>query len=145
MDGSEFFKPISMYAIMAWRFLSVAQSELRYIFGFGVSSSPSLFPCCLSIRLFCYVPFVPMFCSKIVLFPYHPVVGMCWFIHPQFPGRIFFVFFCGGMSCFVCIVLFCIDIFLVFLLSPVAPGLFLRFEYFVLIVVLLFSFRPNLF
>ena len=48
----------------------------------------TLFPCCLSIRLFCYAPFVPIFCSKIVLFPYNPVVGRCLCFHPLFSDRI---------------------------------------------------------
>ena len=52
-------------------------------------------------------------------FNLHPVVG-----------RIFFR--CFGMSCFVCIVLPFVNISLIFLLSPVLPGLFPQ-------VVLLFS------
>ena len=45
MDGSEFFKPESMYATMDWNFpiwyfLSVALCESRYIFAFGPSWIP---------------------------------------------------------------------------------------------------------
>ena len=43
----------------------------------------TLFQWALSIRLFCYVLFVPIFCSKIVLFPCHPVGGICWNIHSR--------------------------------------------------------------
>ena len=49
------------------------------------------------------------------------------------------------MSCFVCIVFSCLDIFLVFLLSLVPPYSFLRVVLFVLVVMLLLSFRPNIF
>ena len=46
----------------------------------------------------------------------------CWCILLLFAGRIFFC--CFAMSSFVCIVLSYLDIFLVFLLSPVPSGLF---------------------
>ena len=49
------------------------------------------FPFWLSIRLFCYVHFFPIFCSKIVLFPCHPVVSMSSCILPLHASRIFFV------------------------------------------------------
>ena len=61
----------------------------------------TLFPCCLSIRFFCYVLFIAIFYTKIALFPGHPVVGMSSCIHPLLVGRIFFC--CFGMSCFVSI------------------------------------------
>ena len=64
-------------------FLSVAQSESRFIFAFGPSSSHfNFFPCCLSIQLFCYILFVPIFCSKIVLLPYRFLIDGSL----QFPG-----------------------------------------------------------
>ena len=49
------------------------------------------------------------------------------------------------MSCFVCIVLSCHDIFLIFLLSQIPSGLFPPVVLFVLLVVLLFLFRSNMF
>ena len=54
-------------------------------------------------------------------------------ILPLFAGRIFFR--CFGMSYFVCIVLLCLGIILVFLLLPVSSGLFLH----------VVCFSPNLF
>ena len=103
----------------------------------------TLFPYCLIIRLFRYGPFVAIFFSKIVLFPCHPVVVMSLCILPQLASRISFR--CFRMSCLVCIIIFSLSIFLVYLLSPVPSGLFPRVVSFVLIVVLLFSVLPNLF
>ena len=78
----------------------------------------TLFPCWLSIRLFCYVVLVAIFYSKIVLFLCHPIVGMSMCILNLLNGRIFF--FCRfGMCCFVFIVLSCLDIFFSF--SSFAP------------------------
>ena len=82
VDRREFFKPVSMYSIMAWHvpfgtFLSVALSESRCIFSLGPSSSPcNFFYCCLSIWLFCYGLFILISCPKIVMFPCHPINGM---------------------------------------------------------------------
>ena len=50
------------------------------------------FICSLSIRLFCYVVFVLIFCYKIVLFPCHLIVGTCWRIHLQLADRTFLSF-----------------------------------------------------
>ena len=63
MDGSELFEPESMYAIMARSF------PIWHIFECCSLVLHTFFPCCLSIWLFCYVPFVTIFCSKIVLLP----------------------------------------------------------------------------
>ena len=72
----------------------------------------TLFSCCLSIRLICYVLFVPIFCSKLVLFSSHPVVGMFSYILPQLAGRIFFFFRCFWNVQF-CLYCFILDIFFV--------------------------------
>ena len=67
-----------------------------------------LFPCCLSIRLFCYIP---IFCSTIVFF----LSSICWyvFVHsPLLAGRIFFQ--CFGISFFVSSVWSFLGIFLIF-------------------------------
>ena len=62
------------------------------IFAFDSSSSfLTLFPCCLSIQLFCYIYLVAIFCSQIVLFPCHPAVGMSSCNLPLLAGRIFFI------------------------------------------------------
>ena len=87
----------------------------------------------LSIQLFCYVPFFPVFRFKIVLFPYNPFDGICSCILPQLADRFFFRYF--GMSRFVCFVLSSLDIFLVFLLSRLPSGLL-----FVLLVLLFLFF-----
>ena len=89
------------------------------VFQFGVLVT--FFSCFLSIRLLCYVLFLPIFCSNIVLFPCHPTVGMSSCILPLL-GRIFCC--CFGMSYFFCTVLSCFDIFLVFLFSPLPSDLF---------------------
>ena len=58
-----------------------------------------LFPRSLSIWLFCYVRFVPIFYSKIVLCPCHLVVGMSSHILSLLAGRIFdFVLECPVLS-----------------------------------------------
>ena len=103
----------------------------------------TLFQCCFSIQFSITIFFVPIFCSKIVLFSSHSAVCMCLLIRPLLAGRIFFR--CFGMTCFVRIVLSCLDIFLVILLSPVLSGLFSRLVLFVLLLRLLFSSPPNMF
>ena len=96
-----------------------------------------LFPYCLSIQLFCYVLFVPIFCCKIVLFPFRLVVVMSFWILSLLAGWIFFC--CFGMSCFS--VLF----------NPVSLSFYLSFfrqrlaVLFILIVALLMSFCPYIF
>ena len=83
----------------------------------------TLFPCYLFILLFCYVLLVAIFCSKIVLFPCHSVVNISSSILPYLLVEFFH---CFGKFYFVCIVLSCLDIFLVCLLSPKTSGLFPR-------------------
>ena len=102
----------------------------------------TLFPCCLSIRLFCIVLSVPIFCSKIFLLPCHQVVGMYSCILTQLAG---WFFHCFWKSWFICIVWSCLTIILAFLLSPVLSGLFPRVVFYVLLLVLFFSFCPNMF
>ena len=100
------FKPVSIYGIIARRFpvcyfLSVNLSESRSIFAFGTSSrSSNSFPVTLTqFGLFCYVDFVPVFCDKIVLIPWDPVIGWYSCNLPLVTGWNFFVFF--TMSYFV--------------------------------------------
>ena len=79
--------------------LSVPPNELRCIFALALLRVlVTLFPCWLSIRLFCNVLFVFIF----VLFSYNPVVGISSCILPLLAGRIFFV----GFECPVLGVLF---------------------------------------
>ena len=119
-------------------FSRVALNDLRYISLLGLSSSSCC--CFLSIRLFCYDLSVPIFSFKFVLLPFHPVAkSSC--IFPLLAGRFFH---CLGISRFVWIVWSCLNIFLVFLISPVPSGLFPRVVSFVLIV-LFFAFRFNIF
>ena len=94
----------------------------------------TLFPCYLSIWLFCYVLLILISCSKIVLFPCHLVVGMSSCILSLLACRI--LLHCFGISCFVYIVLRCLNIFLIFLLSPVPSGLFPPVVLLVLLVLL---------
>ena len=84
---------------------------------------------------------VPLFYSKLVLLPLHPVVGMFSCIFPRHAGRIFFV----NLECSVLSALFDpVSISFVFLLLSVPSDLFSRVVSFVL-TVLLFSSRPNIF
>ena len=111
-------------------FFSVVLSKSMCISAFGLSLSPSnslvilfihsAFPLCL---FGCHIFY------KIVRFLLHPVVGMFLCHLLQVVSRIFFR--CFGMFYFVCIVLPFVDMFSIFLLSPVLLGLFLQ-------VVLLF-------
>ena len=81
----------------------------------------TLFLCFLFIWPFCYVLFIPICCSKIFVSSSSSCLSS--YILSLLAGRIFFFFFCFRMFYFVCIVLFCLNIFLVFLL-PVSSGLF---------------------
>ena len=123
-------------------FLSVALSPS------GVRSPESLlrrfaalFPCCLSIRIFCYDLSVPIFCSKIFYPLPHPVVGMASPILPLIVGRI--IFRCFRKSCFLRIVWSCLSIFLVFFLELVFFCWSPQVLFFVLVAVL-FQFRLNI-
>ena len=100
----------------------------------------SVFLCCLSVRLFCYVLFVPYFVPKL-LFHGYPIVDICLCIHSVLADNIFFVGF--GMSCFVCIVLPSFYIFFVFLLLPVPSGLFPQLVLFILLVELFLNFSTQ--
>ena len=102
----------------------------------------TLFPCCLSIQLLCYDHFVPIFCTKFVLFLLHPDVDMSSNILPLLAGIIFNP--CFRMSCFGCLVWFYVGIFLVFLLLQVPSDSTLRVVSFVL-TVLLYSLHSNVF
>ena len=63
---------------------------------------------------------------------------------PPLVGRIFF-FCCFGMFCLVCIVLLFLDIFLIFLLSPVLSGLFPQVVLLFFLVLLLSQRVPEFF
>ena len=111
------------------------------IYGFGPSSSPS-FAMLLIHSAFYHVLLVAIFCSKIVQLLLHPVVGMFSYHLPPLVSRIFFS--CFGMSYFVCIVLHFLNIFLIFLLSPVRSGPFPR-GLLLFFLLLLFPFLPTCF
>ena len=67
---------------------------------------------------------------------------MCSYIFPLLAGRIFSR--CFGVSCFIRIVWSCLGIFLVFFLVPV-PSDWLRRAVSSILIVLVCSFRPNIF
>ena len=148
MDAGEFFEPEYMYlswlGVFVLRIVLVLFRVNRCIFSPSVFLQVllTLFLCCLFIRFFSYVVLVAIFCSKIVLFPLHPVVGKTLCHLPLLVGRIFSRYF--GISWLVCIVLPCLDIFLIFLHSPVISGLFFRVVLSFL-HVLRFPFCPNMF
>ena len=79
---------------------------------------------------------VAQFSFKIVLFPLHTVVGMSSCILRLLASRIFLHYF--GMSSFVCVVLSCVNIDLVFF-SPVFSHLFPRVVSSVITALLFFS------
>ena len=83
-----------------------------------------LFPCCLSIRLFGYVFLVSIFNSKIIQLLLHRVADMFSCHLPQLVGRI--LFRCFGMSCFICIVLPFLTIFLIFFFRQYFLGFFIK-------------------
>ena len=141
MDVSELLKPVSMYAIKSWCF------AIWWILWVNRGLfSPSvlllvlltLFIWCLSIRHFCDVLLVAIIWSKIVLFPWHPVVSMSSCILPLLVGRIFKNRF--GTSRLVYFVLPSLDIFLVFILSLVTSCFFPR-----VVIFTCLPFCPNIF
>ena len=101
----------------------------------------TLWACCLSIRVFCYVLLVAIFYSRIVQFLLHPVVSMCSYHLPQLVNRIFFRSF--GVFCFACIALPFVDIFLIFYRQYFLVYFLMLFCYFS--CVAFFSFSPNMF
>ena len=96
-------------------FLSIARSEFLC-----KSSIPSnSFSCYLSIRPFCYVLSGPISCSKIVLFPLHPVVDLFLCILRRNVVRIFFRYFGRSFFGFIagpCLDTFCVSLFCQYLL-----------------------------
>ena len=95
-----------------------------------------------SAFFFYYDLSVPIFCTKIFMPLSRPVIGMSSFILFLLADRMFFR--CFQMSYFVCIIWFCLGIFLVFPLWLIPSNLSLRVVSFVLIV-LLFSSSEHLF
>ena len=108
MNGSGFWKPESMYSIVArsfpvWYILSIALRESRCICASGIFSSIcNFFSCCSSILLFCYDLSVPIFSSKIVLFPLNPFAGLCQKILHLLATRMFSLFW-NVLFCLYCI------------------------------------------
>ena len=141
MDGSEFFKPISMYPL--WpsvfsfgTFLSVALSESRCIFSFESSSSP----CNFFSVLFIYSAFLLCFlCSHILLqnccFPVIRLL-VCLRAFSSYLRVGFLSLFWNVPFCLYCLIPS-------FLLSPVPPDLFPRVSLVVLITMLLFLFSSQ--
>ena len=95
----------------------------------------TLFPCCLSIRLFYYDLSVPIFCFKIFLPLLHTVVDMSSLTLPLIVGRI-----CFGTSCFVHTAWLCLGIFLAFLL--LLEFLLVSSSFFWVLVAVLFPLCP---
>ena len=67
----------------------------------------------------------------------------CWCHLPQHVSRIFFR--CFGMSCFVCVALSFVDIFVIFLFSPVLSALFPQVVLLFFLVLLFSLFGPSCF
>ena len=120
-------------------FLSIALSESTFIFVFSPSSSPfNSFPMLQIQSAF-------LLCSlrSHILLPkcFVSLLSGCWYMlaHSSLlANRIFFLVL-------ECLILSCLDIFFVFLLSAVTSDLLPPVGLFVLIIELLFHFRPNMF
>ena len=93
-------------------FFNVSLSESSCIFALGLSSLASkYFPSSLSIRRFFHVHFISIFSPKLFCFLIiQLLVCLCAFS----PYLLIEFCCCFGMSCFVCIVLLSLHIFLVF-------------------------------
>ena len=102
---------------------SVVFSKSMCISALGPSlSSSNSFVILLTHSSFLSCFLVAIFYTKIVRFLLHPVVGIFSCHLLPLVGKISCS--CFGMSCFVCIVSPFLDIFLLFLFSPVLSGLF---------------------
>ena len=118
---------------------SVILNESRCIYAQGPSSSPcNSFSMLFNRSIFLLYSLHSYICTKIVLLLWHPVIGMSSCILPLLDGRIFFR--CFGMYCFVLIFWPCLDIFLV-----CSQYILIYFLELFVLIVLLFSFRPNIF
>ena len=132
-----------MYSILArrfpiWYFLVPFSVNLRAFPIFVLYRVIlTISPCCLSIRLFCYVLFVAVFYSRIVQFLLHPVVGTCSFYLIQLVSRIHFRFF--GIFCFVYINSTFGDIFFIFFWWPVFSDIFPQVVLLFFLVLLFFG------
>ena len=129
MDGGEFFQPESMYAIMArrfriWYLLMLFLVNRCVFYPSALLQVLTLFPCCLSIRVFVMISWLQYFAQIFFFFSLHLVVGMSLRHLPLHVGNFFFIV----LKCpiFFCIVLSCLDIFLIFLLSPIFLAYFLE-------------------
>ena len=128
MDEGEFFETESIYAAMAWLcpicvFLVLFWVNLCVCSFSVLLRHLALFPCCLLIRLFCYVLLVAIFYSKIVYLPLYPALGMSSYQLLLLFSRISLVV----LKCHVLSVLFypvSISFKSSFFLSPVLSGLF---------------------
>ena len=112
------------------------------IFIFYPSLSPSnYFPMLLIHSAFLMFSWLPYFTQTLFSFLYIRLLACLRVTSPYFLLDLFYYF---GMSCFVCIVLPCLNIFLMFPLSSVHSGLFPRvlLSFF---LVLLFPFCPQIF
>ena len=104
-----------------------------------------------SFSLFYHATYLFDFTVLLSSFPYFAPKLFCFLLirflvcFRTFSPNLVVDFFFVGMSCFVCIVLSCLDINLVFLFLSVPSGLFPRVVLFFLLVELLFSFCPNIF
>ena len=58
----------------------------------------TLFPMLLIHSAFQLCSLRSPICSKIVLSSYHPVIGMCWCIHPSLIWNVLFCFYCFILS-----------------------------------------------
>ena len=116
---------------LIWYSLRVALTESMYIFAFAPFSNPSnSFPMLVIDLVFllcslCSLIFAPKLFSFLVIW----LLVCLLAIFPYLLVKVFF--HCFGMFYFFCIVLSCLDIFLVFcLLSPVPFDLFHRTRFY---------------
>ena len=136
MDGGEYFGVESMYANMEWRFpiwyfFFVLFWVNQYVFylSFLLWVLQTLFPCCLSTGIFCYIHFschiLLQNCSVSI------VIRLLVCLHAT-SSYVLIQFF---KSCFVSILLPWFDIFLIHLLPPVFSGFFPRIIIIITIII----------
>ena len=78
---SQLFSNLVLFLLLVWLNFCLRSFFVSFKHIFPVSNPFGL----------CYIIIVPIFCSKIVLFSCHPVVGMSLCILSLLAGRIFFV------------------------------------------------------
>ena len=126
-----------------WYFLECWSEITKVYFRLPFFFESYLFSCYLFIRLFCYVLFVPIFCSEIVCFlVIRLLVCLRTFSLYLLVEFIYFLLFWKFLFCLYCFIL---SRYLFSLPSFASTFLFISSDCILVLLVLLFSFRPKMF